>query len=95
MNWSAYMEECCHAIEEAPEYPSDATLVHLVKLQRLSHKFGQTLPYENIGTTWTEDIPVGMYVKALEEELQNLHHSLPLESYICIFPIWILIHGSR
>lgn len=69
-----YIEECCHALIESKEYPSDKHLVHLVRLQQINEKIRLiTVPADGV------DQPLAMYVKMLHAELQQFRESSPNE----------------
>lgn len=83
VQFNKYADECCRAIAEALEYPTDAYLVQLVRLQRLADKINRTLSSEEVdlATTGITE-PVAMCVKSLEVELEQLKSSsaLPRDS---------------
>jgi hypothetical protein len=69
-----YIEECCRALNESKQYPSDKHLVHLVQLQQISEKIRPiSLPADGV------DQPLAMYIKMLHTELQQFEDSMPSE----------------
>ncbi|KAJ5217418.1 hypothetical protein N7468_010426 [Penicillium chermesinum] len=70
--FSRYTDECCEALQEALEYPTDAFLVHLVKIMRLGQKIHYTVSANEMTYPVTLDPFLGMTIKSYQAELQEL-----------------------
>jgi len=76
INQPKYVEECCQALLDDVQYPSDRTAVHLVRLHRVASQIAQGLCADG----WDHPLglnsaPIGAYVKVLESELSLLKDS--------------------
>lgn len=80
IRYTRYAEECFHAIADTVEYPTDAYLVQLVNLHRMSDKIARTLSIENLTSSTGFSTPIGALVKSLQGELLQLKDSLPHDS---------------
>lgn len=75
---SKYAEECCTALAEAAESPTDVYTVHLARLHGLADRVARTLRQDDFHTAHTlTSAPVGGCVKSLESELQQLKSMFP------------------
>ena len=72
MTYTSYVEDCCTAIEQRHELPTDIWLVKLVRTQIVVRKLVQSLPSDDLQPLWSSMAPVGMIVKALEAEVEQL-----------------------
>lgn len=76
---TSYILECCHKLEEAGEYQSDALLVQLVHLQEIRYRMGRSFPYDDSHGSRRPDAPVEMFVRAWQKELETFWASVPSE----------------
>ncbi len=74
-----YVDDCCRAIEEAAEYPSDDYLVQLIRIYCVADKIRRTLGQDEWDWSGGISTPVGACVKSLEGELQSLRTSLTVD----------------
>lgn len=77
---TSYILECCHKLGEAGEYQSDATLLQLVRLQEIRYRMGRSFPYDDSHAFRRPDVPIEMFVRAWQMELETFWTSLPSES---------------
>ena len=75
MRYTSYTDECCRTITEAAEYPSDGYLVHLVRLHRVGDRISRVLSADDFDPVPALSAPIGMCVRSLESELQQLKDS--------------------
>ncbi|RFU26585.1 hypothetical protein B7463_g9755, partial [Scytalidium lignicola] len=75
--FSSYVQHCLKFLEEKNEYLSDGVAAYLIKIQEVSQKIIQIFPTDEPRSMGGTKTPTGMYVKALEFELENLKNSLP------------------
>lgn len=73
---TTYLESCCRQIEEAAEYPSDALLVHLFKIQQLAQTISLTLGTES-KSFQSLQLPLTMVVQSFQQQLDIFKTSLP------------------
>ncbi|KAK1520139.1 hypothetical protein CPAR01_15190 [Colletotrichum paranaense] len=73
---TTYLESCCRQIEEAAEYPSDALLVHLFKIQQLAQTISLTLGTESTSFQSLQ-LPLTMVVQSFQQQLDIFKTSLP------------------
>ncbi|KIW95391.1 uncharacterized protein Z519_03975 [Cladophialophora bantiana CBS 173.52] len=77
VQYSRYVDECCRAVSEAVEYPTDLSVVHLARLHGLADRISRFLTPENWHTIPAcTSFPLGACVKLLESELLQLRASL-------------------
>ncbi|KAF8246624.1 hypothetical protein K440DRAFT_661906 [Wilcoxina mikolae CBS 423.85] len=76
LRFTQRIEDCCQALAEAAEYSSDVDLVHCVRLQNIAEKISQYFPYGEPFAAQTPNLPLEMYVKALQTELQAFLNGL-------------------
>lgn len=81
--WTAYSTECLDILEKENEFESDALLVQLVKLRRISERV-KDLPWSSLawsslaaGVDGIMTAPVSFYLKSLESQLQDLKNNIP------------------
>lgn len=67
---TAYILDCCRKLEEAAEYQSDAILVQLVRLQDIRYRMGRSFPYDESHASRRSGVPVEMFVRAWQKELE-------------------------
>ena len=75
-----YILECCQKLEEAGEYQSDSLLLQLVRLQEIQYRMGRSFPYDEYHGARRPDLPVDMFVRAWQKELQTFWASMPAET---------------
>lgn len=76
--YNNYVDECCRILEDAREYPSDAVLVYMCRLQRVVDSVVRALPRpETPAKPGAPKVPVYMALKALQTELYAFKDSLP------------------
>lgn len=75
-----YILECCQKLEVAGEYRSDTLLVQLVRLQEIRYRMSRSFPYDDSHVSRRPDVPVEMFVRVWQMELQTFWTSLPVES---------------
>ncbi|OQV08214.1 Fungal specific transcription factor domain-containing protein [Cladophialophora immunda] len=82
IRYSRYADECCRAISEAAEYPTDVYVVHLARLHGMAGRISCIRTQED----WhvnpvSTSAPIGACVKSLESELLQLRNSFPQLSH--------------
>ncbi|KAH8800269.1 hypothetical protein F5884DRAFT_809868 [Xylogone sp. PMI_703] len=80
IRYSRYADECCNALTEAAEYPSDTYIVQLMNLHRLSDKIGRTLAMIDFTHPVGLSTPIGAYVKSLQSESKLQKDLLPVDT---------------
>lgn len=75
-----YILECCKKLEEAGEYRSDTILVQLVRLQEIRYRMSRSFPYDDSHVSRRPDVPVEMFVRVWQKELETFWTSLPVDS---------------
>jgi hypothetical protein len=78
MRWTRYLDECLRLLEEKKEYPTDALLVSLVRVQLICNKGGALIWNDLFGDAEMR-IPADFYVKTLKSQLDDLERSIPGE----------------
>ena len=74
------MDECVTVLAENKALPSDAILIHLVKLQLIVENVGQAPRHEGYDdTTASTRAPPEFYLMALRAQSQDLKIRIPLE----------------
>ena len=78
IRYSPYIEQCLSELQEAKEYETDGTLVHMVQIQHLMEKIAQanlkTEPRESVGGI--ARAPVTAYMSTFQSELDKICGSL-------------------
>lgn len=75
---TTYLEECCWALENAMEYPTDRILVWLVRAQQLSQRICLALAFRNAGLNLEPiETPLIDVISRLEQQISTLRSSLP------------------
>jgi hypothetical protein len=72
IRFTKYTEECCKALDEAAEYPTDAFVVQLVRVMKLAERIHHTLYHTEIHSSSVSSPPLGLSIKWLEAELKQL-----------------------
>ena len=78
MRWTRYLDECLRFLEEKKEYPTDALLVSLVRVQLICNK-GGALTWNGLFGDAEMRIPADFYVRTLKSQLDDLERSIPGE----------------
>ncbi|KAF2093207.1 hypothetical protein NA57DRAFT_81545 [Rhizodiscina lignyota] len=79
-DYNEYMEDCCTALEQAKQVPTDVQLVYMVKLQRIVDCIGKAFPRgENPAIKTNPQVPAYMAIKVLQSELYNFKKTWPDE----------------
>ena len=73
------MESCCETLEDVIEFSSDVYLVHLVRLQQKADRIGQMLYGDDIEPGTGIAAPIAMAITSLEQEINEIGPSLPLD----------------
>jgi hypothetical protein len=78
IRWTPYLNECLHIVETEKEFESDALLVQLVKLRRISERVND-LSWSSVVTEVDTTIkaPAMVYLRSLESHLQDLKRNVP------------------
>ena len=71
-----YLEECCYRLEQRMEYPTDGTLVWLVRAQQLSQSICLGLAFRNAGMLGLSE-PLATVVERFEQQIQAFRASMP------------------
>ena len=80
LRWTPYLDECITVLAENREYPSDALLVQLVKLQLIVEKVGHAPWHDGRGdTTGSARAPSIFYLKSLQAHLRDFKVNIPPE----------------
>lgn len=69
------LDMCCRVLETNMQYPSDAYLIKLVRIQQLVQSISITMAEDNLGQT-TNKVPLTMVVQSFEEQLRQYRESL-------------------
>lgn len=77
---TSYILECCQKLEEAAEYQSDILLIQLVRLQEIRYRMGRSFPYDDSNASRRPDVPVELFVRVWQKELETFWTSLPVDS---------------
>ncbi|EXJ53548.1 uncharacterized protein A1O5_13219 [Cladophialophora psammophila CBS 110553] len=93
MRWTQHLEDCCNALTDAAEYPSDIYAVQLVRLHRVIEIYSPSL-----GLMTTSTLPIRSFMNCFEKDLRQYQGSLPPSlagnklldmqihsAYICLF----------
>lgn len=75
-----YILECCQKLEEAGEYQSDTLLVQLVRLQEIRYRMSRSFPYDDSHVSRRPGVPVELFVRVWQKELETFWTSLPVDS---------------
>jgi hypothetical protein len=76
MRWTCYLDECLSLLEQKRDYPTDHLLVCLVRVQLICNKGSDLTWNEALGDTEV-GVPIDVYVKTLQSQLNDLDRSLP------------------
>lgn len=71
---NSYVEQCCVAIDEANEYPTDQYLTSLVRLQMV-RRSGQSLDFDEPNRA--SNTPLGMSFRIIQRDLNTFRNSIP------------------
>jgi hypothetical protein len=71
MHHTPYLDYCCKVLQENQEYPSDAVLAALVRLQCITESFQRNLVQTYEGPIDETKAPAWMYVEGMRSELQQ------------------------
>ena len=78
LRWTPYLDECVAVLTESKEQPTDALLIHLVRLQLMVEKAGQVLgPEEHGDATGSARAPPNFYLNALQSQFQDFKAKIP------------------
>ncbi|KIW86883.1 uncharacterized protein Z519_12504 [Cladophialophora bantiana CBS 173.52] len=72
MRWTQYLEDCCNALTDAAEYPSDTYAVQLVRLHRVIEIYSSSL-----SLMATSTVPIRSFMTCFKRDLQQYQRSLP------------------
>jgi hypothetical protein len=67
--------QCCQSLSAAAQYPSDAYLIQIVRLQNIADKINRHLSCDEPDSS----LPIYMCVKSLQHELQTFKNSIPAD----------------
>ncbi|KAJ6189815.1 hypothetical protein N7519_004723 [Penicillium mononematosum] len=85
IRFTKYTDECCNVLEQVAEYPTDVSLVQLVRVMNMADKIHYALynTEVNISSVSSAPPPLGLSIRWLEPSLSNsklvcrpIHHSL-------------------
>jgi hypothetical protein len=79
MHHTPYLDNCCKVLQEAQEYPSDAVLAALVRLQCIAESFQRNLVHTYEGPVEETKAPSWMYIQGMRSELQQFWMSISPE----------------
>lgn len=79
MHHTPYLDYCCKVLQENPEYPSDAVLAALVRLQCIAESFQQNLTHSHDGPLDHTRAPNWMYIEGMRADLQRFWLNLSPE----------------
>ena len=79
IRFTRYTDECCNVLDQVAEYPTDASLVQLVRAMRLADRIHHTLYYTDLHSSSVSSAPppLGLSVRWLEAELKQLKDRMP------------------
>jgi hypothetical protein len=75
---SGYSEKCSQFLEESAEYPSDAHLIQLVRLQNIAQEINEALPRYEDDFSSGPSAPILMCIRTLQSKLESFRTKLPL-----------------
>ncbi|KAJ5477698.1 hypothetical protein N7530_003207 [Penicillium desertorum] len=81
IRFTKYTDECCNVLEQVTEYPTDASLVQLVRVMNMADKIHYALYNTEVNISSVSSAPpLGLSIRWLEAELKQLKARLPTES---------------
>lgn len=81
---TAYLEQCCKLLDEAAEYPTDAYLTSLVRVQMFLSRGLEASSLDEPEGLASSTAAVSMYVKSFQRELRDSRTTLSASaSHIC------------
>jgi hypothetical protein len=76
MQHTPYLDFSCKVLQENQEYPSDAVLAALVRLQCIAESFQRNLVHNYEGPSENMRAPTWMYIEGMRSQLQQFWMSL-------------------
>lgn len=82
IRFTRYTDECCNVLDQVAEYPTDATLVQLVRVMNLADRIHHTLYHTDLDSSSVSSAPppLGLSIRWLEAELKQLKDRIPSQS---------------
>ncbi|KAI1831029.1 hypothetical protein DTO006G1_7904 [Penicillium roqueforti] len=82
IRFTRYTDECCNVLDQVAEYPTDASLVQLVRAMKLADKIHHTLYYTDLHSSSGSSAPppLGLSIRWLEAELKQLKARMPSQA---------------
>lgn len=78
LEFNQYIDDCCRSLEDANEYPTDAVLTHMCRLQRIADSVVRAFPRPEAPTKpGVPKVPTYLALKALQSELYSFKDKLP------------------
>ena len=75
---SGYVEKCLQFLQDNDEYPSDALLTQLVRLQNIAQEINEALPRYEDDFSSGPTAPISMCIRTLQSKLESFRTKLPL-----------------
>lgn len=77
-----YTDECCNVLDQIAEYPTDASMVQLVRAMNVADKIHHTLYHPELYSSSVSSAPppLGLSIRWLEAEIKQLKAHIPTES---------------
>lgn len=79
LRFTKYTDECCRAIEQKLEFPTDVFLVHLVRTMHLADRIVHTICSDDCNYPKLHSAPLGLIIRDFESELRNIKTSFSCE----------------
>ncbi|KAJ5941906.1 hypothetical protein N7516_002074 [Penicillium verrucosum] len=82
IRFTKYTDECCNVLDQIAEYPTDASMVQLVRAMNVADRIHHTLYQTELYSSSVSSAPpsLGLSIRWLEAELKQLKAHMPSES---------------
>ncbi|KAI9040333.1 alkaline D-peptidase [Aspergillus affinis] len=77
-NISTYLEDCCHSLHEANEYPNDRYIGHITQLQFLTERIDRLAVCYGMNAFKPSSV-TDLHVSSLQEDLESFRRRLPFD----------------
>ncbi|KAJ5203463.1 hypothetical protein N7449_005542 [Penicillium cf. viridicatum] len=81
IRFTRYTDECCNVLDQIAEYPTDASMVQLVRVMNVADRIHHTLYQSELypSSVSSAPPPLGLSIRWLEAELKQLKARIPSE----------------
>ncbi|OQE02115.1 hypothetical protein PENSOL_c003G00440 [Penicillium solitum] len=82
IRFTRYTDECCNVLDQIAEYPTDASMVQLVRAMNVADRIHHTLYHTELYSSSVSSVPppLGLSIRWLEAEIKQLKAQIPSES---------------